>query len=198
MFVNHVFSNGRRRAIQPLAELLLQQSKQCGEKFVGVVFRSQPAQIVQPVAEQSRDLPLSSQARIVRQAVRALAPHKRRKPGHYWQPLQREKRRPCHKRRAGWRERAEFFFDGQDVLWRRWIFHTGSFGGGDVGRRGHSGGTDRELHGWLCERVVIPVIGIEKRKGKLRQFMHVRILRRDDFFKRFGAFQAKRTAGLHL
>ena len=99
MFFNHVFGDGRSGTIQPLAELLLQQSKQRGEKFIRLVRGGVFFQIIQTTGDKLRHGALPAQARIVRQIVRAFAPDERGEKRQHRQGLRGEKRRLSDERR---------------------------------------------------------------------------------------------------
>ena len=167
------------------------------EKFVGLVFRREFFQIIQPVADELRDGALPAQARIIGQVVRAFAPDKRGKKCQDRQGLHGEKIR-LRDERSGFRdERSEIFLDGQNVL-RRLVFRCGIAVRRQRRHRRRAGGVDDQRHGRLRQRMILAVGGVEKRECERRQFMHVGILRRNNLLKRFRALKTKLIAGLQI
>ena len=186
--VNHGFGDGRRGTIQPFAQLLLQQAEQRGEKFGRIVFGREPCKSSSP----------SWTSRATRRC--------RRKRGLFARLSVRLRHTKaashastgtlCTARKAGRVNSggpAGTSAPNCSLMGRmscgggRW--GAGGFRGGNHRRGGRAAGMHGELHRRLRERAIGFCAGIKKTERKRRQFMNVRVLRRDDLLERFCAFE---------
>ena len=106
MVLDDRLGDGRCGEIQALANLLLEEAHEAGEKLLGLVLNGQATQLDEPVAHDAPDLPLASQAGIVGEGLGPLTPAQEAGPQGQWHALKQQEPWPQHQRRPDLRQDA--------------------------------------------------------------------------------------------